>query len=492
MSDTFNCPSCNASLSVVSAAPPPRTLLTQADFSYAGAFRFPATAGNWSDNGVGYTEAPLTHRYNGSHLRFFSTTHAYSGNKVFEMAFPGLGSGGVTANWPQATVVKAWGDIYQGHRYDGNGQPNLNDKVLTYGLRWHEPEKRLYWSSGDYYDPGQAAAGIGYSTLDDIAGVAKGVGSWRVQGATNNYVKYGSLCIPKAFADAHLGGRSLAVGFGGQGGASSSYGPCMFVIGDPTGMPDKAVLPSTRGWLHPYTYVQGGPPVRARRTADYKEAVFGAFVKSATASTVTLGGAGNPVYGDGRYANHTLTIVAGAGAGQTVTLSAGSGFTYNISPAWSVIPDTTSEYELPVPEYEGAWTPLPNGTGFWTGNDGRADCAWIDTPTRHGILVVQTFATGRQYYGPGGTYVESIRHEFMIYDPQHLAEVFAGTKKADAVDPVSRWTVVLPGAQIKGNPRAYSGGVTWDAVSKRVFLAVKNGWWSGEWKPCVHAFGVNA
>src|SRR3989304_4671036 len=118
-----------------------KQLLTQADFKYVGAFEVPSSLPSGYDLAWGKA---LTHRYVNGELRMFSSAWNRNGpESVYEVKPP---TPSLTAPYPRATLVREWGDIWQGKRYTADGGSEM------IGLYWDETDKRLYWSYGSMYN----------------------------------------------------------------------------------------------------------------------------------------------------------------------------------------------------------------------------------------------------------------------------------------------------------------------------------------------------
>lgn len=245
-----------------------RPTLTQADFEYLGSFKTPLRVGKWS---TAWSTGGLTHRYVKDQLHFLSTSHVYSGGLVYEMNYPGLAKQDPR---PQARVVHDWGDIYTGHKWVDNdkGSARLYGSVATFGLLWDEPTKRLYWNYGHLYNATNSSNPcFGYSTLDDTTGTAKGIGAWRLEGRSEKYGRGGCVRLPKWFANAYTGGKSLGVGFGGNWSVitTASLGPALCAVTDPdvSTQPDRSFVKTVP--LVGYPFGAPGRVDRCHRNPDY-------------------------------------------------------------------------------------------------------------------------------------------------------------------------------------------------------------------------------
>ena len=99
-----------------------------------------------------------------------------------------------------------------------------------------QPTKRLYWNYGHLYNATNSSNPcFGYRTLDDTTGTAKGIEAWRLEGRSEKYGRGGCVRLPKWFANAYTGGKSLGVGFGGNWSVitTASLGPALCAVTDP-------------------------------------------------------------------------------------------------------------------------------------------------------------------------------------------------------------------------------------------------------------------
>ncbi len=502
---------------VVSSGPPDSSLLHEADFTYAGAFKMPLTAGGVSTS---FTTAALTLRNTAGTDRLIST--GYSGtssriHRVYEVNIPALTLGSTVSSYNTASVYKAWGLQPYGSLIqdtpDGNG-------MVVYGLFWDATDSRLYWSTGEYYQNAVTEwPSFGYCTLDDASTTATPVGWWGVSGVNAKMVKTGILRIPNSsFITANCPGKPLAAGFG-SGGLSvlngHSLGPAFFAIPAPDTGTYASGTSVPKVELLSYPWNQNQPvasnPLRARRDNDYKAAYFGP-VTSATSNTVVCGPnvtSGNNIWGNFEsginFGGYTISITAGTGAGQTKTISgAASGHTITIVGTWDTIPDATSTWEIPW-NYDSShiansvWN--PNGdVGYWTAGDVVYQSAtWVKNSGKEAIVVFVTFATGRQFYGsnPNGPVYEGTRHEIWLYDPADLAAVAQGTKTDYTVEPYERFDVTFPWVTNLGIQsiredvgRQFVGGVTLNAAHTRLYFSYQGGYYSDGYHAIVGAYDL--
>lgn len=248
------------------ATPAGKRLLAPSDVTWLGAFRMPASATGGGDAAWG---RGLALRRVDSQPRLLSATVSEA---IYEVAIPELST---TTPYPLATETGWWPDMFGGKRLLDGGRTDS----LLYGICWDDAGQRLYWSYGDPYNAVSTTDPcLGWSTLEPAAGVGAGTaeahGPWRFAGRSVKMTMSGLLSIPRAFADANLGGRRLAAGFGGYfsivATGPASMGPALtaFSPDDLDGSPNLANLP-----LVGYPFEATGPapygPFRCRRDTDY-------------------------------------------------------------------------------------------------------------------------------------------------------------------------------------------------------------------------------
>jgi len=244
------------------AATSSKQLLTQADFKYLGAFAMPDNA----PKGDAMFSMGLTLRYVNGELHMLSAAHG-GPQDVYEVRVPGLS---MKAPFPQAQIVKDWGEITGGKAYTANGDFYIN------GLYWDEADKRLYWSYGSQYNAiGGDDPAVGYSTLNDTTGTITPVGVWRFTGRGCKATQGCVMPIPQWFADANTGGKRLGAGCGGPYSVYTAgpvhLGPALaaFSPPDPVVNPDRSSLQFTTLVGYPFTATEYGPPDRGHRDPDY-------------------------------------------------------------------------------------------------------------------------------------------------------------------------------------------------------------------------------
>jgi hypothetical protein len=234
----------------------PKTVLTQNDFTYVGAFRLPASVGG-HDAMWGRT---LTVRYVDQEPRLLTMTLDHT---VYEVRIPNVAVG---SGFPEAKVTRILGDI------------TLNRRTgLVFGLYWDPIDARLYWTSGRTYNTTQPQLpSVGYSLLDDDTGKAIEVeGAWAFRGRGSKPTMGGVLPIPRWFADQYCQGRRLGAGFGGYwsivatGPAHMGPALCAFAPPDRGTLDRNASLAYTNLVGYPFNVKPYTTPDRCHRDTDY-------------------------------------------------------------------------------------------------------------------------------------------------------------------------------------------------------------------------------
>jgi len=359
-----------------------KAVLQQVDITYEGMFYMPTTVNGASTR---YGLGLAFRRVNGQ-KRLFSAINGY---RLYEVVVP---STLTPTPLYTAEVARDWGPIVD--------QSWINGDLR--GIYWDPVDSRIYQTMGPYYDPPPPdGRTLFFATLDENTGSMQRFGPWGTKNLPYKMVMGGVTGIPQWFANAYLGGRRLAMGFGGAYSTMGQYGPgsagpALSAIAPPSPganaqfsrLDDKPMLSH---WWNTREYTQ---PLRWQRSAD-----------------VNL----KPSY----------------------------------KPSWMWLDG-------------GIWSPK-NGVGYWTWVDlfEAAGC-WIDTPTKHGVLFAPVLATGDVWYESSDTRYTGLKHIWAMYDPMDLAAVANGSKTPDSVKAVWQADVTYP---FNRYPMVnYRGGTTIDAV----------------------------
>ena len=173
-------------------------------------------------------------RVNGE-LRFLMTGARPNQNSpVYEMSYPGYGPGVRAA--PRSTLIKNWGDVYQGKRLIKS-----TGGIDTRGLHW--ANNQLYWSYGDEYNAaGSHDPSIGTSVLN-ADGSVQAYGPWRTQEHSQKTRGY-MLTVPTWFTQ-YTSGHTFGVGAPITSGNASSPWGAMLVAGQLPSNSTPADVPGT-------------------------------------------------------------------------------------------------------------------------------------------------------------------------------------------------------------------------------------------------------
>lgn len=401
-----------------------KTLLTQSDFTYLGAFDLPRHSGvcdmEWGKG--------LAARYVGENLRFFCYGSGVGhSSDVVEVSYPGIAT---SAPYPVATAVRTWGDIGYGVRW--NAKYGLNSEHV-YGLYWDAIDSRLYWTYGKNYgdtssDQTTDRPCFGYSTLNDDTGIATPVGCWGVEDQASVGMQWGICALPSWFGNAYCAGRRLAIGFGGYMSAVAdgppSAGPAIAAIDVPNigTNPDHSNLNNTPIIYHPWN--EGNP--------------FGARLPDS-------------IFSVGSWSPATYPAWGGTWTGED---SGWLGY-------------------VPV-----------DGLGYWgCGHEMQQTSVWIDTQSKSGWFGVYAgpYSNAHVWYEQSDRRVDKYSHYWFLVSPTTLAESISNPTSPLTLN-TSHWT-----CEGQWTPYEYTGsgsypgtayptqctGVTYDATQRRVYLSMR-------------------
>ncbi len=401
--------------------PPPggdpldRALISKNNFTYLGAIALPTTANGWSTS---YSAGGLAHRTVNGELRFFTTSHVYSGGLIYETNAPEFRT---TPPYNTASVVRNWGDVYSGKKvlFNGGGSNELNGGNPTNGIYYDQALNRLYWAYGHWYNTENTNnPSFGYSTLDDNSGVATGVGAWNFVNRGEKFVRGGLVRIPEWFATRFTGGRSLGVGLGGYYSiiASGSAGIAVTAVSDP----DINQSPHSTSLNH--TPLVGYPfsaPDRMSRNADYTSFYDGGSYPTTPGAWNPSGGVGkwtwsdmfrgSAVWIDNLPNVHGLLVIGKIGHGNVwyegSTLHAERGsfswFVYNPRDLSKTASGQLEQWQVqPQAEWTDSNLPLPSlDQNGWGGEGWSVVSASYDESTKRlYVLVTMSYQNGVEWY----------------------------------------------------------------------------------------------
>ena len=238
-----------------------RKVLAVGDFEYVGSFKAPRTVGKARG---AYSESGLALRPIAGGGKRLIMNYTHPTQVLFEVEIPALAKveGGRHAGLKTAAVRKVWGAVEVARAAEAAIRPNG-------GFVWLEESRTLIWTWYHGYKTGRAPPVLGATRLSDDGGMTH-LGPWYVRAPGALYKSYwgGVVGLPKAFADKYVGGKRLALGFGGYYSicGPASRGPALGAIAQPD--PGKTSVGVTEMLYHP----QGSP---ARRDGNYFNANCG-------------------------------------------------------------------------------------------------------------------------------------------------------------------------------------------------------------------------
>jgi hypothetical protein len=169
--------------------PDPGNVLTEADFTYEGMIRIPASGVDMFTTIGAMSGRQVT---GDTHLFMYSSSSGVDHPGVLELDVTGLTPNTTFASAPRATLVTDWGVIYDGKKQ--SWEEDLDEQnllgvgnALPKGLLWHEANQLLYWGySINYTD--NARWSVGATSLDDDSPLTiTGCGPWRFSYDNSDY-----------------------------------------------------------------------------------------------------------------------------------------------------------------------------------------------------------------------------------------------------------------------------------------------------------------
>ena len=116
-----------------------------------------------------------------------------------------------------------------------------------------------------------------------------------------------------------------------------------------------------------------------------------------------------------------------------------------------------------------------SGNAFWNNDCINQGGAWIQTPTKEGIVFWGTFSTGHVWYQTSGPNFQGANHRFLIYSRDQFASVVGGVAQ-DQIQP-TRYAVNFP-ALTYPLPGGWGGsphqciGMAYDPVDRKLYIAI--------------------
>lgn len=270
----------------IASAPSIAPTLAQGDIEYLGMFKVPADP---SGTRFGFSRGNLTARTVGGNLQFFITGASPSGDPVYEISYPGYGSS--LASAPVASLIKTWGDVYQGKRLTyRNAGTDLR------GLLWYPAQNGLFWSYGDSYNAGSTSwdPSVGLTLLNGDGSVGA-YGPWRTN-VPSQFTRGYMMPIPSWFSSSYVSGMPLAIGAPiASGNVGSPWGaaahawnpPSPSTPADPlqsgtTYAGERCSIPTHRMILHDIAHPQA-------RDANYKRCAWNVKYDCSAGNTIAPG-----------------------------------------------------------------------------------------------------------------------------------------------------------------------------------------------------------
>ncbi len=430
------------------------------DFTYLGAF------------GINYAGLAGEHRFGrglafqssrGNLLSTYGTGADAKGVYEFPVGTPVVGAGFDTAQYNFVNALKD----YLRTPYTSAGGADLagpSDLSGDNGLGYDPDEDVVTWAYSEGY--GSNYGDIGYGVLDYAGATATGHGRYVTDDPQGfKSVSGGMVMIPQWYADAYLGGKRWAFGFGNNqsvvGQQDQTQGFSLVAV-------DKLTLTA------------GNSLVKLTDCATP-----GANSTTFTSATggFTAGMVGDRLLGSFTGSNWTpgtwfITAVTDT---NTVTLSssptpggAGSGGTYWLA---KVVPSTPLVGFWPTNGAPAAGSgrmdrpdgvPLAKvgldgwGVDKWTWVDCVLGCCWIDTGTKHGVLFMGRYANDVARYLSSDVVSSYFRHFVGVYDPMRFAPSSGTPRYEIQADQLTehQWPVVDYNAFGLGPAKAVTGIVS--------------------------------
>ncbi|HEX4347311.1 MAG TPA: hypothetical protein VHZ73_07045 [Vicinamibacterales bacterium] len=404
---------------------PPSTIPTlgPSDIQYVGLFRLPADP---AGTRFGFSNGALTARTVNGNLQFLIAGASPSGDPVYEISYPGYGTSFASA--PVASLIKAWGDIYQGKRLTYR-QSGSNVR----GLLWYQNE--LLWTYGDPYNASSTSwdPSVGMSVLKSD-GTAAAYGPWRTSEhsqCTRGYM----MAVPDWFSSQYVSGMPLSIGAPiTSGNQASPWGAAAMAWNPPSpgAPPDPvqsgAVYASERHTVNVTKMILHDIAHPQARDANYKRCGWNVPYNCSGGSSLSPG---VPMFQD-------IDMMSGA--------------------AWIDLPDKRG-----VVFFGQLATKLD---GFDYGSDSLPHIWYGADICCHG----QSGKPIWQATGPGTP--TSVPH-LWIYDPADLGSVARGSVKPYSLTPKTVFPVsAISGAALPSHVGVYYwGGAHFDALSRLLFVA---------------------
>lgn len=142
------------------------------------------------------------------------------------------------------------------------------------------------------------------------------------------------------------------------------------------------------------------------------------------------------------------------------------------------------------------WPPH-NGKGYFQWADAIwQGGAWIDLPTKHGVIFAALLGNGRYWYGQNengyGIHYERASHAWFVYNPADFAKVARGETPQWNIQPAQRWPIQYSAVKypLGLDDQRIPTGVTYDPTTGLLYVAVRFAGAQGE--HLVHVYRVEA
>ena len=421
-----------------------RAALTASDLSYLGLFIMPDDPGGAR---FGFSNGALTARRVNGELRFFIAGALPNGDPVYEISYPGYGPNLAAA--PRASLIRNWGDVYQGKRVVGSGTDNLTVR----GLHWANDQ--LYWTYGDKYNvSSQWDPSVGATVLNANGSMVT-YGPWRTQEHSQKSRGY-MVTVPSWFTQ-YVNGATWAVGAPITSGNASSPWGAMLAAGTLPGNGTPAdVVKAAHSTIATRRLIYHDIEHKQRRDSNYKFCNYNVQYDRAQGGTTRPG---TPEF-------NSIDIISAAAWVDTPTKSGVCFF---------------GQLSTTIPGF-----PYADG-------DTVTHCWYGPNVCPHGQV-----ASGI-WEGTGDTTATSVPC-LWIYDPTNLQRVAQGKADPSAIDPAGPTQLhTFRGSQIPGNAGYQQlyifGGAYFDPSTNLLFVSeimadrLSNGY---EPRPVIHVFGIRA
>lgn len=456
-----------------------KAVLQSSDFTFDGVFRYPETVGalNATDAAYGFTLRTV-----GGTTRFLANAFG-TGNEPQQRLWEGCIPGTLRATAPyndstvpEAQISRIYGDVYR--RSNGTSPIDLGtaeDIVYVHGIHWDETTTKFIWAAGPSYwtsgGPTDGRIHIGKSTLSDGANANCGDsasrsgtadGAWGLSGRSWKYTLQGFVEIPSAWRT-HVNGYRLA-GVGGgswsSGITASSNGPTITAFDVAFGgQPDQSLV-------NDYTIVAGYPTEAESGESWY----YLGFSEPQTSN----------------HAERDTNYCFDTGVAKTGTQA------YSNADCTTSTTGNNASGE--------SWQPH-NGKGYWNWLQIMATAlgaAWIDLPTKHGVVFPTIQGDGRGSYS-GATETDKSSHWMFVMNPDDLKLVANGTKQQWQIQPAARWSFQLPGVSyplLETSPTNQAIdykliGTHYDATNQKLYIAREHTGTGGSPTVWVWRYSVN-